>query len=71
MLGSHGPDPAEQCFQAHTISQFGRYSRAQVSGEIRYSEEFKIDALAQATEHGYSVKELAKRLRISVRTLNG
>ncbi|MGX9353397.1 IS110 family RNA-guided transposase (plasmid) [Shimia sp. W99] len=35
-----------------------------MSGQIRYSDEFKIDAVAQVTERGYSVKEVAERLGI-------
>ena len=27
-----------------------------MSGQIRYSDEFKVDAVAQVTERGYSVK---------------
>jgi hypothetical protein len=29
-----------------------------MSGQIRYSDEFKIDAVAQVTERGYPVKEM-------------
>jgi transposase len=31
-----------------------------MSGQIRYSDEFKIDAVAQVTERGYSVKEVVE-----------
>lgn len=41
----------------------------QMSGQIRYSDEFKIDAVAQVTERGYSVKEVAERLGISTKSL--
>ena len=41
----------------------------QMSGQIRYSEEFKIDAVAQVTERGYAVKEVAERLGISTKSL--
>ena len=34
----------------------------QVSGQIPYSDEFKIDAVAQVTQPVYSVKKLAERL---------
>ena len=37
-----------------------------MSGQIRYSDEFKIDAVAQVTERGYSVKDVAERLGISI-----
>jgi transposase len=40
-----------------------------MSGQIRYSEEFKIDAVAQVTEREYSVKEGADRLGISTKSL--
>ena len=40
-----------------------------MSGQIRYSNEFKIDAVAQVTERGYSVKEVAERLGISTKSL--
>jgi len=40
-----------------------------MSGEIRYSDEFKIDAVAQVTERGYSVKDVAERLGISTKSL--
>jgi len=40
-----------------------------MSGQIRYSEEFEIDAVAQVTEHGYSVKEVAERLGVSTKSL--
>ncbi len=38
-------------------------------GQIRYSDEFKIDAVAQVTERGYSVTEVAERLGISTKSL--
>jgi len=41
----------------------------QMSGQIRYSNEFKIDAVAQGTERGYSVMEVSERLRISTKSL--
>ena len=41
-----------------------------MSGQIRYSDEFKIDAVAQVTERGYSVKEVAERLGISTKSLS-
>lgn len=40
-----------------------------MSGQIRYSDEFKIDAVAQVTERGYPVKEVAARLGISTKSL--
>lgn len=36
-----------------------------MSGQIRYSDEFKIDAVAQVTERGYSLTEVAERLGVS------
>lgn len=39
-----------------------------MSGQIRYSDEFKIDAAAQATERVYSVKDVAERLGIAPRS---
>ena len=41
-----------------------------MSGQIRYSDEFKIDAVAQVTERGYSVKEVSERLGISSKSLH-
>lgn len=41
----------------------------QMSGQIRYSDEFKIDAVAQVTERGYSVEEVAERLGVSTKSL--
>ena len=41
----------------------------QVSGQIRYSNAFKIDAVAQVTQRGYSVKDMAERLGISTKSL--
>ena len=35
-----------------------------MSGQIRYSDEFKIDAAAQVTERDYPVKEVAERLGV-------
>jgi transposase len=35
----------------------------------RYTEEFKIEALKQITERGYSVQEVAERLGISTKSL--
>ncbi len=35
----------------------------------RYSEEFKIEAVRQVTERGYSVSEVAKRLGITPKSL--
>ncbi|WP_306116858.1 MULTISPECIES: transposase [unclassified Roseovarius] len=40
-----------------------------MSGQFRYSDEFKIDTVAQSTERGYSVKEVAERLGISAKSL--
>ena len=40
-----------------------------MSGQIRYSDEFKVDAVAQVTERGYSVKDVADRLGISTKSL--
>ena len=40
-----------------------------MSGQIRYSDEFKIDAVAQVKERGYPVKEVAARLGISTKSL--
>jgi transposase len=40
-----------------------------MSGQIRYSDDFKIDAVAQVTERGYSVKEVAERLGVSTKSL--
>ena len=36
---------------------------------IRYTEEFKRDAVSQVTERGYSVKEVSGRLGISAKSL--
>lgn len=36
---------------------------------IRYSEEFKRDAVAQVTERGYSVQEVSYRLGITTKSL--
>ena len=36
---------------------------------IRYTEEFKRDAVAQVTDRGYSVREVADRLGISTKSL--
>ena len=38
-----------------------------MSGQIRYSDEFKTDAVAQVTKRGYSVKEVAERLGTSTK----
>jgi len=40
-----------------------------MSGQVRYADEFKIDAVAQVTERGYAVKEVAERLGISTKSL--
>ena len=40
-----------------------------MSGHIRYSDEFKIEAVAQVTARGYSVKEVSERLGISTKSL--
>jgi transposase len=36
---------------------------------IRYTEEFKRDAVSQITDRGYSVKEVSSRLGISTKSL--
>ena len=38
---------------------------------IRYSDEFKQEAVNQVTVHGYSVNDVADRLGISTKTLYG
>jgi len=40
-----------------------------MSSGIRYTEEFKRDAVAQVTERGYSVAEVSRRLGISPKSL--
>ena len=35
----------------------------------RYTEEFKVEAVKQVTERGYSVQEVAERLGISTKSL--
>lgn len=40
-----------------------------MSGRIRYSDEFKIDAASQITKRGYSVKDVAKRLGVTTKSL--
>ncbi len=40
-----------------------------MSTGIRYTEEFKRDAVAQITDRSYSVKEVAKRLGICTKSL--
>lgn len=40
-----------------------------MSVKIRYTDEFKINAVAQVTERGYSVKDVAKRLGITTKSL--
>lgn len=40
-----------------------------MSGQIRYSDEFKIDAVAQVTERGYSVKDVSERLGNSTKSM--
>lgn len=36
----------------------------------RYEEDFKIEAVKQVTEHGYSKNDVANRLGIAYQTLN-
>jgi len=38
-------------------------------GGIRYTEEFKVEAVKQVTERGYGVVEVSKRLGISDKSL--
>ena len=38
-----------------------------MTGQIRYSDEFKIEAVVQVTERRYSVKEVAELLGITRR----
>ena len=40
-----------------------------MSKGIRYTEEFKRDAVSQVTDRGYSVKEVSDRLGISTKSL--
>ncbi len=40
-----------------------------MSGQIRYSDEFKIDAVAQVAKRGYPVKDVAERLGIGTKSL--
>jgi transposase-like protein len=35
----------------------------------RYTDEFKVEALKQVTERGYSVQEVIERLRMSTKSL--
>lgn len=43
--------------------------KTQISGQIRHSDKFKIDAVAQVTERGYSVKDVTERLKVSTKSL--
>ncbi len=38
-------------------------------GDIRYTDEFKIEAVKQITEHGYPVQDVSKRLGVSTHSL--
>ena len=38
---------------------------------IRYTDEFKRDAVAQVTERGYSVQEVSDRLGVTTKSLYG
>ena len=40
-----------------------------MSKGIRYTEEFKRDAVSQVTDRGYSVKEVSDRLGVSTKSL--
>jgi transposase len=40
-------------------------------GQPRFTEEFKIDAIKQITERGYSVADVSKRLGVSTHSLYG
>lgn len=40
-----------------------------MSGRIRYTEEFKREAVAQVTERGHSATSVAKRLGVSSKSL--
>jgi transposase len=40
-----------------------------MSKEIRFTDEFKRDAVAQVVELSYAVSEMAERLRISTKSL--
>ncbi|MDF1670058.1 MAG: transposase [Roseovarius sp.] len=40
-----------------------------MSNRIRFSDEFKQDAVAQVVERGYAVSEVAERLGISTKSL--
>ena len=38
-------------------------------GKPRFTEEFKIDAISQITERGYSVRDVSQRLGVSTHSL--
>ena len=40
-------------------------------GKPRFTEDFKIDAIKQITERGYSVADVSKRLGVSTHSLYG
>ena len=40
-----------------------------MSKGIRFTDEFKKDAVAQVVDHGYAVREVADRLGISTKSL--
>ena len=40
-----------------------------MSGRIRYTDEFKRDAISQVKDRGYSVRDVASRLGISTKSL--
>lgn len=40
-----------------------------MSGRIRYTEEFKRDAVCQVTDRGYSVADVSRRLGVSTKSM--
>ena len=40
-----------------------------MSGQIRYRDDFKKDAVSQVVDRGYSVRDVAERLGISTKSL--
>ncbi len=40
-------------------------------GKVTFSEEFRIDAIKQITERGYSVRDVSQRLGVSTHSLYG
>lgn len=56
-------------FTKHLLALQRSYMEVSISGK-RYTEQYKVEAVKQLTEHGHSIGDIAKRLDVTPKSLH-